>query len=1019
MNAAAFSITRRTITKMFIFLTILGGIVAYQNIGRLEDPEFTIKEALVVTYYPGATPKEVDNEVTDIIEKAANQLSQIKRIKSISMPGYSEVSVEIQDKYDKNGLPQVWDELRRKISDAQSSLPKGAGPSIVYDDFGDVFGMYYALTGKGFSYQELEEVSEIIEKGVLLVPGVAKVSIAGIRKQAIFVEISRSKMAQLGISLDQIYQTLHKQNLVVPSGSAQVGDEYIRIQPTGEIVDVESIKNLLVYSPKTKKLIHLDTIANIHRDYVEVPKQMNLYNGQPALTFGVSIAPGNNVVKVGKQVIDKLTELATVIPVGVQVHPIYEQPKLVDQSVQGFVINVVEALIIVLVVLLVAMGLSSGIIIGVILLLTVMGTLFFMYAFGIQLERISLGALIIALGMMVDNAIVVVEGILIKAQQGVQVAKAAIDTVNQTQVPLFGSTFVGILAFAAIGLSQDSTGEYTRSLFYVILISLTLSWVLAISVAPLLCDMLIKPSKPKEGDAPTQEQYTGIIYRIYQPFLENCLRRRVLTMGMLGAMLAASIYGFNFIKPGFFPDSTTPLFFINYWRDQGTDIRRTRDDISEIDKKIRSIQGVTDVAAIIGGAALRFTLVYNPEKPNGAYGQFIIRVDDYHKIPEIEKQVLALIKKEYPQSQPMADRIKLGTSKGAKIEVRFLGPDAAQLRKLSDQAQAIMHANPESINIRDDWRARVKIVEPVYSDKNARQTGISRERLSDALQTAFSGKQVGVFRERNKLIPIISRPPDFERLNIASIDDLQIWSPLHKTTVPIGQLVSKFNTKWEDDIIRRRYRKLTITAQCDPENIPAGTLLDQIMPKINAIPLPSGYSREWGGEYESSNDAQTALAKNLPAGFLAMIVIVVMLFDSVRQPLIIWLSVPLAIIGVTAGLLITNNAFEFMALLGFLSLTGMLIKNAVVLIDQIDLEVEEGKPIYRAIVDSCLSRVRPVSLAALTTVLGMIPLLQDAFFRSMAVTIMFGLSFATGLTLIVVPVLYAIFFRAKSDESSP
>jgi len=1012
MNLGEYSIAKSVVIWMMIILIVGGGFYAYEHLGRLEDPEFTIKEAVVITPYPGATPQEVEEEVTDEVERAAQQLSYIKRIESTSRPGHSEVNVVIQDRYNRHDLPQIWDELRRKINDMQKKLPKGAGPSIVNDDFGDVYGMYFALTGEGYSYKELHETMKQIEKQLLLVPGVAKVTTAGNLPEQIFIEISQARIASLGISLQDIYATLRAQNLVSESGQVQVGDEYIRITPSGYINSVKAIGNILIVSPKSKKQLYLDDIATIKRGYQEVPDKLVFYDGKPAITFGVSVVSDGNVVKVGQAVRKRLRYLFQDFPLGLDVHAIYEQPKLVEQSVSGFVINVLEAFAIVIVVLLFTMGLQSGIIIGVILLLTVLGTLAFMYFFAIPLQRISLGALIIALGMMVDNAIVVVEGILVRVQGGQDTLSASRDVVQSNQWPLLGATIVGILAFAAIGLSQDSTGEYTASLFYVILISLLLSWWLALTAAPLFCNLLLKPGKGSGGG----ESYDGGLYRYYRGFLQGCLSQRMMTVVISVSLLVLSIFGFGYLKPGFFPDSTTALFMINYWRVQGSDIRATQREMLTLSKDIKKLDGVTNVTSIVGGPALRFTLVYNVEKHNPSYGQFIIGVKDYRDIDKLSRKVVDLISERYPHAEPIADRIRLGTSKGAKIEARLSGPDAKILRQLSLKIQNIFHENVEAIDIRDDWRQRVKIIRPIFSEALARKTGITRHELMDTLQMVYSGKQVSVYREGDELIPIISRAPGTERLDIASMSDVQIWSPLLSRVVPISQVVSRVKYDWQNDIIKRRNRLRTITVSCNPANIPAGTLFEQLRPKVEAIKLPPGFYMEWGGEFESSRDAQTALAKQLPGGFLSMIVIVVLLFGTVKQPLIIWLSVPLAVIGVVTGLMITNNAFEFMALLGFLSLTGMLIKNSVVLIDQIDHEINEGKPAYQAIIHSALSRARPVILAALTTVLGMIPLLQDAFFKAMAVTIIFGLSFATVLTLIIVPVLYAIFFKVKPES---
>lgn len=1012
MDIAEYSIKKSVITWMTIIIVIIGGTIGYFKLARYEDPEFTIKEALVKTNYPGATPQEVENEITDKLEKAAQQLGQLDYVESTSKPGYSELNILIQKKYTRTDLPQIWDELRRKINDAQINLPPGSKHSVVIDDYGDVYGMLLAITGDGFSYKEIELYSDFIKKELNLIPGVAKVEIDGIRKQAIFVDISRSKMASLGISLEQIYKTLESQNLVATSGNIRVGDEYIRISPTGILNSVQAIGNLLISSHVTGKLIHLNDIATITRGYVEVPNHLIYYNGKPALMIGVSIMSGGNIITIGQAVNAKLKELQQQIPIGINTHYVYEQPKVVQTSIKGFIDSVIEALIIVIGVLLLFMGLRSGLIIGVILLLTILGTFFLMQQFSIALERISLGALIIALGMLVDNAIVIAEGILVNIEKGDDAIDASKKVVKQTIWPLLGATIIGIIAFAPIGLSQDSTGEYTRSLFYVILISLMLSWLFAIYYVPLFCYSFLKPNKKEQK----KEFYSNSLYKNYEKILTIGLKFRMTTIGIMVILLLLAIFGFKFVKQSFFPDSTTPMFFVNYWRSQGTDIRATQQDMGNIEKEISKMKGVESVTTVVGKGALRFMLTYTPEKSNSSYGQFIVSVKDYHDIDKISHHIKDFIIQHYPDSEPKIEKIRLGPGGGSKIEVRFSGPDPNILRELSTQAEVIMRNNANTIDIRNDWRQKVKVIKPEYSEAQARMTGISRANLSDALQMAFSGKEISLYREGDKLIPIISRPPDNERLDIENIANLQIWSPLLQKTVPIGQLVRGFNTEWENSIIKRRDGKLTITASCEPKSGPASVLFNTLRQSFEKISLPVGYEMAWGGEYEDSHDAQHALYLNLPVGMLGMFILLVCMFGAIRQPLIIALCVPLSIIGVTFGLLSMNTEFGFMALLGFLSLSGMLIKNAIVLIDQIEVEKTTNNDSYQAIINASMSRMRPVLLAAVTTVLGMIPLLPDIFFRSMSIVIMFGLTFATALTLIVVPILYAIFFKVKQNK---
>ncbi len=1010
MNIAEYSVTRKVTTWLLIILFLALGITALQDISRLEDPEFTIKDAKVYTSYPGATPQEVEREVTYHIENAVQQLQQLKRVESISRDGFSEVTVKIKDKYKKKDFPNIWDELRRKINDAQSTLPPGAKTSVVYDDFGDVYGLFYALSGDGYSYRELKDYADLLKEQLLLVPGVRKIAIDGDQQEVVYLEVSRANMTKLEISKTNIQHVLKSQNLVSDSGNVRVGDEYIRINPTGQLQSVQDIGELLI-SGREGSLVRIKDIATVQRAYENVPGKYTLFNGKPALTIGISMLPGENVVAVGERLDQRLNELQTVTPVGLNLEAIYDQPKIVDESVTGFIYNVIAALVIVIIVLLFFMGLHTGLIIGAVLLITVSGTVWFMNFYGIDLQRISLGALIIALGMLVDNAIVVAEGMLIRIKRGEDAVKAAKEVVGSTMWPLLGGTIVGIVAFAAIGLSDDSTGEFANSLFWVILISLLLSWFTAVTMTPLLCAQFLKADNPGETQA---DPYGGFLFTRYRSLLSAAIRFRWITMTMVIALFAAALFGFGYVKQSFFPDSNTPMFFLDMWNVEGTDIRKTRDDIIQIDNYLHTLDGVENTAAFVGGGATRFTLVYSPESPTSAYGQIIITTKNRGDIPRIEKQLLDYITINFPDSEPKTKPLRIGPGRDAKIEARFNGPDPDVLRQLSQQAQQIMADDGGAINIRDDWRQPVKVIRPIYNEKAARQLGITREDISNAMLTAFDGRQVGLFKDGIRLLPIIMLPPEIEREDVAAIRDIPVSNPLLQKSIPVGQVVSDFKTEWADARIKKRNRIYTIIPSCDPAQGLATELLGRIKPKIDNMELPPGYSLEWGGEYEDSRDANAAINSSLPAGFLTMIVIVILLFGKVRQPLIIWLTVPLAIIGITAGLLSMNVAFGFMGLLGALSLVGLLIKNAIVLIEEIDMQIDDGKESYTAILDSAVSRMRPVLMAASTTILGMAPLLSDVFFLDMAVVIMFGLGFASILTLVVVPVLYAIFFNIKA-----
>jgi len=1013
VNPAELALRNKTSTLVFVVLIVVGGLLAYKGLSRLEDPEFTIKDALVITAYPGATAQEVEEEVTDVVETAVKELGQIKHVESTSSPGRSIVTVTIKAQYDKRTLPQVWDELRRKVNDAQRRLPPGAGPSLVLDDFGDVFGIFLALSGDGFSYAELRDTARLLQRELRLVPDVAKVTLSGLQRETIYLEISRAKLAALGVPETTVYAALAGKNLVGPSGAVEVGRERIRILPEPGLETVASIGNVAIEAPGSGRQIFVRDVATITRGLEDPPANIVRLNGEPAIGLGISVISGGNVVIMGEAVKRRIAELKSRLPVGLELGTIYFQPDIVVGAINGFVVTLAEAVVIVIGVLVLSMGWRSGVLIGASLLLTILSTFLAMSMYGVALERISLGAMVIALSMMVDNAVVISEGMLIGVQQGGDAEQVAGKAVAGTMWPLLGGTAIAVLAFAAIGLSQDATGEYCFSLFLVILFAIGLSWVIAVTVTPVLGVMILK-AKP---GAAAKDPYANVFYRGYRNLLTGCVRFRWPTLALMVGLLALSIYGFRWVPRSFFPDSTTPQFTVDYWVRQGTDITKTAADLAIIEKEIRKLEGVTMVATSVGQGFTRFLLTYSPEGPNTAYGQMIVTVDRFQRMADLMPRIEAKIMGDFPGSLAMANAYILGPGGGSDIEARLRGPDHRVLRQLSEKVQAIMREDPGARDIRDDWREPVMVVRPRLTELAASNAGISRRDISRTLQRNFSGMPVGVFREGEELIPIVARAPAAERLDVDNIRDVQVWSPLAGTTVPLRQVVSGFTTEWDDGIIARRDRRPTITAQANAiGNV--GELFQRLRPRIEALVLPPGYSLEWGGEYESSSEAMAALAGQLPPTLILMVLIVIVLFNALRQPAIIWMTAPLGMIGVTAALLVTRQPFGFMAILGALSLIGMLVSNSIVLIEEIDSQIREGKDPFQGILGGSVSRLRPVGIMALTTVLGMIPLLQDVFFASMAVTIMGGLAFATVLTLLVVPVLYAVMFRIPSPASA-
>ena len=1013
MNFADLAIKNKTTTLVLTVCIAVGGVLSYRSLGRLEDPEFTVKDAVISTPYPGASPEEVEEEVTDRIELALQQLGQLKEIRqSISERGMSTVKPRIKDKYDKSSLPQVWDELRRKVGDIQSQLPPGAGPTIVNDDFGDVFGVFFAITGEEYSYRELEDVSDVLRRELVLVQDVAKVQPFGVQREAVYVEPNRDRMSQLGIPPSAIIAELRRKNMVVDAGRVQVDPEFIAVEPSGQFGSIEDFEGLLISGAGGDEQIYLRDVADVRRGYVDPPKKLLRYDGKPAVGLGVSTVPEGNVVTMGEALRDRMMELGDQIPLGIDFGIISLQSQAVVAAIDSFISSLLQAIAIVIAVLLIFMGLRSGLLIGFILFLTIAGTFIVMAIKGITLERISLGALIIALGMLVDNAIVVVDGMLVRMEQGVEPRKAASSVVQQSAWPLLGATFVAILAFAAIGTSQDATGEYTRSLFYVILYSLSLSWVFAVTVTPLLGVMFLKVKK-KAG----KEQYGGKFYDRYRRFLSKCIRYRLQTIALVVVMFVLAMMGFRFVPAGFFPASTRPQFMVDFFMPQGTHIEETLANVEQIEQYIMDQEGVTHVTSVVGGSSLRFLLTFAPEKDNPAYALMLVDVANFGVVDQLTADVQRYLNVNYPSAVSDVKKFLLGPNEGGRIQARFVGQDPDTLRQLAAQAVRILEADGGTKGVRIDWAERVKKIQPVVAEEQANLNGITREDIATAIRQGFEGETVGLYREEDKLLPIVVRAPEAERSDVASIQNLQIWSPAAGRMIPLRQVVAGFETVWEDEVIMRKDRKRTMIVHANQVSGPASDLFERVRPGIEAIEFPPGYHLEWGGEYEDSNRARTSLVRMLPVFILLMVLIVIMLFNNLRQPLIIWLVVPLSLIGVTIGLVSTQNPFDFMAVLGFMSLMGMLIKNAIVLIDEINAQLAEGKQTYDAIMNSGVSRLRPVAMAASTTALGMIPLLRDPFFIAMAVTIIFGLLFATGLTMIVVPTLYASFYRVTAPAS--
>ena len=1003
-DIARLSIERPLYSWMLVLACVVGGVVGIDTVGRLEDPSFPLMYVYVITPYEGASAVEVEQEVTDPIESALQELPYIEKITSKSISGRSEIMVEIQEEYSGDDTAQIFDELRRRVSEASLRLPPGVGPTIVEDDFGDIYGVMYAVSAEDYSPDEIRDIARQLSTELKSVEHVAKVQVAGIPREAVYVELDSRKFARLGLPIDSLLSRFVVENQVFSSGSFVSGSRRLRIAPEMAFGSVEAIGRMRIGQPGSTQILELSDVATIKRERVEVPEQIIRHEGKEIFTLGISVVPGKNVVDVGKAVDDKLRTVLPLLPLGVEVNTIYAQHTVVEESIELFLRNLMASVFTVIAALCLFMGWRAGTVVGAALLLTVLGTIAVMSIVGIELQRISLGALMIAMGMLVDNGIVVAEGMVIGVRKGLTPAEAASSSVRRTQFALLGATIIGITAFGPISLSNDAGGHFLRSLFQVVAISLLLSWLLAITVVPLFGSYLLK-----SGEAVAEKDlYKGALYAPYRGLLGFGLRRSWITTILIVAVTGACIYSAQYMKQAFFPQTNTPLFYVDFRLPEGSDIHSTDAGVLEIETLINEYEEVEAITSFVGRGATRFTTIMRPEQPNSSYAQIVVRVQAVEEMDDLIRRIDARLQAEKPDAQIQVTRAEFTSGSTSKFEARFSGPDNKVLRDLGEQALAV-YLEHDLIDRKIDWRQPALKLVPEFNETRARLAGITRADLAQSLAYSSQGIPVGIFRDEDKVIPIVARAPLEERGGIDRLMDRLAWSPTQQAYIPISQIVSRFDLQAEDATIFRLDRFRTVQAQANPpKGFNFNLVFGEVRGQIDAIPLPPGYRMEWGGEFEANSRAYEVINEKIPFALLIMFVITILMFGKLKQPIVIWLTVPMTFCGVALGLLATDLSFTFPSFLGFLSLSGMLIKNCIVLVDEIDKRFEESDFSLATMTEASISRLRPVILAAGTTIAGMSPLLADAFFKEMAVCIMSGLAFATLLTLLAVPVFYRI-----------
>ena len=1008
MKLVKYFLQKKSVTLLLLVLILAGGLFSYIKMGKLEDAPFTIKQALVLTPYPGASPSEVQSQVTDILEESIQSLSELYYLKTENRAGLSKITVYVKKETRADEMQQLWDKLRRKVNDVQSKLPDGAGPSVVNDDFGDVLGVFYGLTGNGHTYRELEDEAKIIKNELLKVKDVAKVEIYGVQTPTIDVSVSPSVMAQSGITTSDIVRAFEAQNKVVDAGGIDAGQNRLRIESTGNFYSLDDIKNLTIVS-RSGEHFRLADIAQIEESYQTPASNLMRINDQPAIGIAISTVPTGNVVDMAKAVKDRIDKLSQSMPEGYELTSIYDQGYESDVANQGFILNLIISVLTVIAILLFFIGFKNGTLIGSGLIFSIFATLIVMMACGIALQRMSLAAIIIAMGMLVDNAIVVSDSALINMERGMRKRVAIMRACSATALPLLAATVIAILTFLPIYYSPHITGELLSSLVVVIGVSLMFSWVFALTQTPFFIQEFVRRPRPEELKAAL---FDGKYYNRFRNSLHWVLCHRSVTIGSLVVMLILSAWSFKFIPKVFVPALDKQYFTVDMWLPEGTNINETDRMASNLANYIRGHEETEMVSTYIGRTPPRYYLSNVAFGPQSNYAQILVKCKTSQESRKLHALLQDSIRQQYPEPLIKVNKFELSPLTEAVIEARFLGPDPAVLDSLTGKAIEIMRRNPKVADARNEWGNMSLMIRPVYDPVKAGALGITKAQMMQSVKSVSDGTPIGIYRDNEKKVPVLLKSEGVHITDVQSLGDFPVWNGEH--SAPLSQVTEKIETTWEFPQIRTYNRQLSMAAMCGVK--PGHTMAEvhgEIREEIEAIELPEGYSFFWDAQYKDQGEAMQAIAKFFPLAFLMLVVILVALFGNFRQPIIILCILPLSLIGVAVGMLLTGFDFGFFPIAGWLGLLGMIIKNVIVLLDEINIQRRNGVAPYTAVVEATVSRTRPVLMAATTTILGMVPLLFDIAFGGMAATIIFGLTFATLLTLFITPTLYAMFYKIK------
>ena len=1012
MDLPVYSLENKKIIYFFLAIMLIGGIYSFFKLPKKEDSPFVIKQAVLVTQYPGATPQEVEKLITEPIEREIQSMSDVFQIKSESYFGMSKISIELQPTLAPDYMPVKWDELRRKVANIQPRLPSGASAINVSDDFGDVFGIYYALTAdEGFTYDDMRDWAQKIKTELTPIQGVQKVYLFAEQTQVVNVRISVPKLANLGIDPNSIQQVLQTQNLLVNTGEIMTGTYQLRVRAEGTYKSIEDIRDQLIVT-KGGGEVRLGDIATIERGYMDPPSNLMRVDGKRAIGIGVATGAKDDVVAVGDAVAEHLKEMEQLFPIGMELKTIYPENQIANEANNGFILNLIESLLIVIVIIFLVMGSRAGMLVGSSLLFSVGGTLLIMLIWGVGLNRTSLAAFIIAMGMLVDNAIVVTDNAQVGIKRGLSRYQALVDGATKPQWALLGATFIAVCSFLPMYLAPASVAEIVKPLFIVLGVSLGLSWILALTQTTTFGNFILKEAKPGESKDP----YDTKLYHKFENVLGRLIKRRYLTLTSVVATLFLSLFIMSIMPQSFFPIMNKPYFRADLIFPEGYGIDDVERNVIKIEEYLKNNDKIKSYSFTLGGSPVRYYLASSSIGPKPNFANVLIETKDAKDAQSEENKFYEYMVANYPDILTRSALFALSPVPDAAIEIGFVGDNIDTLVALTQRAQEIARKNDMVMEVRNSWGNKVPVWKPLYSQEKGLRLGITRQQMAYSLRSATNGVPLGEYREGDVFMPILLKDADRDSMNLNDIKTLPVYSAKGRS-VKVEQVIDDFSLDYEYSVVKRYNRQRYMMMQCEPKR-GANTMaaFSQLWQDIQQeVQVPEGYKLQYFGEQSEQDKGNKAIAANIPLMFGLIYLTLLFLFPKYyRKPVLIMCMLPLIFIGVVLGLLVFGKSLDFFAMLGLLGLIGMNIKNAIVLVDEIGLQLDSGLAPVNAVIEATKTRIVPVTMASGTTILGMLPLLGDAMFAGMAATIMGGLFVSTILTIFVLPVTYCIFFKIKS-----